>query len=630
MGWALLLLAVFVAAAFRLWELGRLPPGLYRDEAFNGLDALNVLDGRHALFFLSNNGREPLYIYLTALSIALFGRSALSVRLPAAVIGTLTTWIAYKMAADWFGRRVGILSAWLWAVTFWPLHLSRIGLRPITMPLLLALTFWLGTLAYRRQNRWLWLLAGLVYGAGFYTYLAMRFTPLLLLLLAVYLVWRGKVHRFSPGLPWFSLGAAATLSPLIYLISQQPELILGRSDQVSIFNPAINGGDFWGTLGVNIVRSAGLFFWRGDTILRHNQAGRPIFDLFMLIPLLAGFAWCVYRWRRPAAMALLLWIIVMLGPTILAEDAPHFLRSVGLLPVIVLIPAIGLNLLWNWRRLPRRLRQALVVALLLASSLTTVRDYIDYGNQEDVAFLFETAATDMALDILDEEVETAIFVDQRFWEGWPSIPFLVGTKSVARFRPEVGLPYPAPPPASLYVWPYGPLDFIPLALPPPSLISAENGSLARGDLDDTAGLLYVRYESLPRPQMGPPLANFDDKLQLRQASFSVLSDTELSVDLYWSMETAVDQDLAIFVHVIDSDGLFLAQDDTPPAAGHWPWQWWHPDYIVRDWHRVELPVPYDANRHRVRIGIYSVLTRVRLPIIGETGLPMGDSWLLED
>ncbi|MGB1253205.1 MAG: hypothetical protein ACPG8W_21510, partial [Candidatus Promineifilaceae bacterium] len=61
-----------IAAAFRFWGLGTLPPGLYSDEAFNGLDALSILNGQHALFFEANNGREPFYIYLTSFAVRFF------------------------------------------------------------------------------------------------------------------------------------------------------------------------------------------------------------------------------------------------------------------------------------------------------------------------------------------------------------------------------------------------------------------------------------------------------------------------------------------------------------------------------------------------------------------------------
>ncbi len=79
-----------IAAALRLVALDRWPPGLYHDEAFNGLDALRVLQGDTPIFFTANNGREPLFIYLQALSVALFGRSPGALRLVSAIVGTLT------------------------------------------------------------------------------------------------------------------------------------------------------------------------------------------------------------------------------------------------------------------------------------------------------------------------------------------------------------------------------------------------------------------------------------------------------------------------------------------------------------------------------------------------------------
>ncbi len=42
--WALGLIGL-LAAVLRLVAIDRLPPGLYHDEAYNGLDALNVLRG---------------------------------------------------------------------------------------------------------------------------------------------------------------------------------------------------------------------------------------------------------------------------------------------------------------------------------------------------------------------------------------------------------------------------------------------------------------------------------------------------------------------------------------------------------------------------------------------------------
>ena len=129
----MLLLALLIAFALRFYRLGEIPLGLYRDEAFNGLDALKILQGEHAVFFPANNGREPFYIYLTAAAVALFGQTIFAIRLAAAVVGTLTTLPVYLLGKSWFGWRIGVLAAWIWAITLWPVHLSRIGLRVILL-----------------------------------------------------------------------------------------------------------------------------------------------------------------------------------------------------------------------------------------------------------------------------------------------------------------------------------------------------------------------------------------------------------------------------------------------------------------------------------------------------------------
>ena len=71
-----LLILLCVAAAFRLWQIGAIPPGLFGDEAVNGLDALDVLAGRGQAFFPANYGREGFHIFLVALSFLGLGVQA--------------------------------------------------------------------------------------------------------------------------------------------------------------------------------------------------------------------------------------------------------------------------------------------------------------------------------------------------------------------------------------------------------------------------------------------------------------------------------------------------------------------------------------------------------------------------
>lgn len=639
----MLLLALLIAAGLRFWQLGEAPPGLYRDEAANGLDALAVLSGdrqgQSPFYFEANNGREPAYIYLTTLSIALFGNTALAVRVMAAVVGTLTTWLTYKLAETWFGKRAGLLAAGLWAITVWPIHLSRIGLRPILLPPLLALVFWLGTLAYRRSRNgrtatWLWLLSGFIYGAGYYTYLAVRFTPVILVLLVAYLFLTGRHKALWPGAALFAAGAAVALAPLIGLALAQPGLLFGRLGQVSILDPGINGGDLPGTLWRQLWRSLGLFFVAGDDIIRHNPPGRPLFDLFMAVPFAAGVAWSALNWRKPAAMTSLLWVGVMLAPTILAEDAPHFLRAVGILPGALLFPAIGLSLLWSWQRLPKVLTRGLVLGLLLASTALGLHDYFRvYARQPETGYWFEAAARDLADDINDQPPDAAVYVDRRFWEGWPAVPFLTDQERLPTlYRPGELAPDQVRPPAAVYAWPYEQLDETVRSLAAPALVSAQTGSLAQGDLEPEPYPLYIRYGSRAAvsPTKAPDessLANFDNSIQLRGAEISPLGDGRLQVDLYWSLiAEEMDRSVVAFVHVIGPDGL-IGQSDGVPGDGNWPAQWWRKGLIIADSRQLALDVPYEEEEHQILIGLYDAITQEHLPVLDQDGVPTGEAWL---
>ncbi len=644
-----MLLTIGLAAALRFYGLGRWPPGLYRDEAYNGLDALGVLNGQHALFFPANNGREPLYIYLVALSIALLGPTTLALRLPAAVVGTLATLPAWLLGRAWFGRVVGLLVAFLWAISLWPVHLGRIGLRAGLLAPTLALTLWLGTRAYRERRAALWLAAGLVYGLSFYTYLAARLTPLLLVLFALYLIATGRRARLwdEGRVLWFAGGAALVVAPLVVALLSGPGL-LGRAGQVSILNPAVSGGEPLRALLDNVGRALGLYLWRGDAILRHNAllsydavlkadnpAGRPLFDLFMAGPFLLGLGWCVWHWRRrPAAAFLLLWQLVMLIPTILAEDTPHFLRAAGILPGAVFFPAIGLGLVWEWARLPALARRGIVVALLAGSLALTVRDYSRYAHQPDVAYLWESAAAELALSARDAPAEATIYLDRRFAEGWPSIPFLLGGRPVTLFDAA------APPeqlvgPAVVFAWPYDPLDALAAAVAPPALVQVEPGPLARGDLEPEPYSLYTRYTIIPGAAEGLPAANFDNRFLLTGATVAGATTTHdtpdaLTVALEWQADAARPAGELLpqrFIHVIGPEGT-LAQHDGALGRGLWPLSGWRPLLRVGERHTLALPRPFDPTTDSVAVGLYEPATGQRLPLLDGEGATLGDAFIL--
>src|SRR3989344_6752902 len=82
------LLILLAAVFFRTYQLDSVPPGLYPDEAMNGNDALEALEGAppaggFKVYYPNNNGREGLYNNLTAVAFKLFGADVVTLKLVA-------------------------------------------------------------------------------------------------------------------------------------------------------------------------------------------------------------------------------------------------------------------------------------------------------------------------------------------------------------------------------------------------------------------------------------------------------------------------------------------------------------------------------------------------------------------
>ena len=91
-----LIFIVGLAAFLRLYALGSIPNGLYIDEVAIGVDALSLaktghdMHGGHwftTVFPSYGDYKLPVYIWLAAISVRLFGATDFAVRLPSAIAG---------------------------------------------------------------------------------------------------------------------------------------------------------------------------------------------------------------------------------------------------------------------------------------------------------------------------------------------------------------------------------------------------------------------------------------------------------------------------------------------------------------------------------------------------------------
>ncbi len=642
-----------LAGALRFLSLGDIPPGLYHDEAFNGLDALKVLEGTFPIYFAANHGREPLFIYLVAATIGLLGRTPGAIRIVAAICGTLTVPATYLMTRAWFNRCTALLSAAIISTTVWHVQLSRVGFRAVMLPLAIACLFWSGSRAFHSRRAHTWLLTGILYGITFYTYVAARLTPVAMLGLAAYLLLTGQTDRLWPGALYFVIGALIAMVPLGTYAVRHWDVVMGRPTQVSVLNSVVNRGDLWGTLGQQLIRTSGMFFVRGDTIPRHNVPGRPVFTPPMGAAMILGVVRAATRARRRhvGSALVLIWVGTMLVPTLAAADAPHFLRAVGVLPPLVVLPALGLEgILHAPARRGRYLWSSILLCLVLSFSLgATVRDYFArYGSSSQATYAFEAAATELAAEInrftglgwdgqgmtvSSQRVdhERRVYVDERLWQAWKGLPFLVPEQqSLIKLQPNST---PSLSPADqmlLLLWPYDDLQPYLAALPHPAQIEVHAGPLTRGDLEEKAYPAYASYHVEPLKEQRPtPRARFGDSIELTDLEIEKKGRV-WDVRLSWSIQARLDEDYTAFVYVCDDrcrGDQLAAQDDAQLGTGYYPTHLWHPGDIVVDVHTLEVPAG-ELTAPKIAVGLYVWPTLERLPVTTPSGSSLEDMLIL--
>jgi len=323
----------------------------------NALEALNTLPSVSGfkIFYPENNGREGLFINIQALFIKIFGNEPWALRLPSALFGILTVLGIYFAASALFNNiSVGLLSSFFTAISFWHINFSRIGLRAITAPFFLVWAVYFLILAIKnnhttnkplRTTHPSWLLAafsGLIYGAGFYSYIAYRATPLLIL--AIFLAYWLKNKKGQDVWEVFRVFIIFTLIsvlPLAAYFIANPQDFWGRTAQISIFSSTMPIKE----LGSNFMKTIGMFNFSGDMNWRHNFEGQPELywpvGLLFIIGILYGIQNLIKKTNREFII-IFSWLIIAILPVIISnEGIPHALRSILMVPPVFILAGIG-------------------------------------------------------------------------------------------------------------------------------------------------------------------------------------------------------------------------------------------------------------------------------------------------
>jgi 4-amino-4-deoxy-L-arabinose transferase-like glycosyltransferase len=437
---------LLLATVFRFLAIDSAPPGWRDDELIEFNMDRRIADGWRPLFITEAEGHEPIYHYLHAETILLFGDNIIGYKWLPMASGLLTMALTYALAKKMFGVKVALLAAALMAVSFWPVMYARFGVRHIgVLPWMLA-ALWLlfparsttenteGTEVIQKKLRVLsglrGLLAGICLAAASMTYFAGRAVPLILIGFLIYLaVFNRSVLRQVWRRTLLAIGIAALIAlPMFIEIANTPggekrtEVVGGPLIELRKGNlqPAIET-----TLG-----TLGMFTFAGDPEWLYNVENRPVFDWITGVFFYLGVIICLVRLKRVESGFALVWLLVGIAPAFVSIPAASFSHTIAALPVVYVLGALGVvevsALMGKW--IERRRdggtegwREGLSPSLILSISLSlllilfggwlTIRDYFGtWANEYIVRFQYHapTRAVAQWLDQHPEITDVAI------------------------------------------------------------------------------------------------------------------------------------------------------------------------------------------------------------------------------
>ncbi|MEO6758113.1 MAG: hypothetical protein ABIO24_01580, partial [Saprospiraceae bacterium] len=125
----------------------------------------------------------------------------------------------------------------------------------------------------------------------------------------------------------------------------------------------------------------------------------------------------------------------------------------------------------------------------------------------------------------------------------------------------------------------------------------------------------------------PIYKRFGDSITLEHAAVSRRTfrpGDVAQIQLEWRTDAPLQKHYKVFVQLLNSGGVLIAQRDSEPAGGSQPTTNWQPDTIIKDQHGLTLPNDLAAGNYQIIVGLYDPDDpNQRLPVAGKTYVSLG-------
>jgi hypothetical protein len=459
-----------------------------------------------------------------------------------------------------------------------------------------------------------------------YTYAAARIFPFLFVAFVGMWFWRDlQVLRAHWGnMTVMVVTAFLVALPLLLFFLRYPYFLVFRSRFVANRGAGTFPGQPWLTWLNNIPRIALGLVWQGETHLRHNLPGRPFLDVIQTFFAGMAFIHIIHQRLRRHHVFLVLWFLIMILPSLLSGDAPHFGRMIGSAPPVAMLIALGAD--WIGRSIGGRLTRQenydqevqntfsrrywvgfwlLVPLFLISGALSTYDYFYHYANHPELDAAFYVSDWELGQYAADLQADTVAYLAPT-QEQMATIYFALGGE-IERLRSFYSpnnslLPLGNPGQETVYM-------IRPLAEPSLNRLEA---FLPRFMIEEPAGDFTAFRVEANAPWTMPQYlseASWGGAISLLGWS-AEQTGGQLRVTMYWRANVKMARSYTAYVHLLDGGGVLITQLDRPPEG--YPTMDWQPEERVVDTYVLDLPPDLDSGEYFIQSGFYHLPSDERL------------------
>lgn len=351
----LILVTIIVTAAFviRLLDVEFHPYSFINDEGLMGSGGECFPRGECTHFFsLGWADQSRLAFFPYTISIGLFGRTALAVRLVSVITGTLSVLAAYLFAREVFDKKTAWLSATILSTLPVHVHFSRTGVDNIVDSLTAPLVLWLLFRGIKRGSTLSFLAAGIAAGLCIYTYPGSLLACVLAISLVGYVALSkpGFLKTYSRNIIIFVLAGMVVTLPIIGFYSSHSNLFLSRMKSEGILEKDRLGSQAENTrvsaaeILANQFAKSSLVFIATSAPVNFFNSPKAYLPGTAAVIFILGMAYTLWRIKdlRYTVVFVWFWAVVVLGST-LTGGPPTSQRMLMSMPALVMIIAIGIT-----------------------------------------------------------------------------------------------------------------------------------------------------------------------------------------------------------------------------------------------------------------------------------------------